>query len=63
MFVNFDSNAASFGSMLVCYELYLVYYDLFDIVCFGTFMFYDLLWNWKVMFENFNDGYYVNWLY
>ena len=31
-----------------------------DCVCPGTFTLTDLPWNWKVMFENFNDGYHAN---
>ena len=31
-----------------------------DAVCPGTFTLTDLPWNWKVMFENFNDGYHAN---
>ena len=29
-------------------------------VCPGTFTLEDMPWNWKVMFENFNDGYHAN---
>ena len=29
-------------------------------VCPGSFTLTDLPWNWKVMFENFNDGYHAN---
>ena len=29
-------------------------------MCPGTFTLTDLPWNWKVMFENFNDGYHAN---
>ncbi|HRE03350.1 MAG TPA: SRPBCC family protein [Ilumatobacteraceae bacterium] len=29
-------------------------------MCPGTFILEDLPWNWKVMFENFNDGYHAN---
>ena len=29
-------------------------------MCPGTFTLDDLPWNWKVMFENFNDGYHAN---
>ncbi len=35
-------------------------YDLADAVCPGTFTLENLPWNWKVMFENFNDGYHAN---
>ena len=35
-------------------------YDLDDAVCPGTFTLENMPWNWKVMFENFNDGYHAN---
>ncbi len=35
-------------------------YDLEDAVCPGTFTLENMPWNWKVMFENFNDGYHAN---
>ena len=38
----------------------LEHYDLAQAVCPGTFTLTDLPWNWKVMFENFNDGYHAN---
>ena len=42
------------------YEPFLEHYHLEDCVCPGTFTLTDLPWNWKVMFENFNDGYHAN---
>ena len=45
---------------LTRYEPFLEHYDLANAVCPGTFTLTDLPWNWKVMFENFNDGYHAN---
>jgi phenylpropionate dioxygenase-like ring-hydroxylating dioxygenase large terminal subunit len=42
------------------YEPFLERYDLANAVCPGTFTLHDRPWNWKVMFENFNDGYHAN---
>ena len=42
------------------YTPYLERYDLENAVCPGTFTLEDMPWNWKVMFENFNDGYHAN---
>ena len=42
------------------YEPFVEHYDLEHAVCPGTFTLPDLPWNWKVMFENFNDGYHAN---
>ena len=60
LFVNFDTDAAPLGPTLRRYEPYLEHYDLEHAVCPGTFTLTDLPWNWKVMFENFNDGYHAN---
>ena len=60
VFVNFDGDAAPLGPTLGRYEPFLANYDLPDTVCPGTFTLHDLPWNWKVMFENFNDGYHAN---
>ena len=60
VFVNFDLDAAPLGPTLSRYEPYLLNYELADAVCPGTFTLTDLPWNWKVMFENFNDGYHAN---
>lgn len=60
VFVNFDRDAAPLAPTLARYEPFLANYDLADAVCPGTFTLTGLPWNWKVMFENFNDGYHAN---
>ena len=60
VFVNMDPDAVALGPTLARYEPFLDHYDLTDAVCPGTFTLTDLPWNWKVMFENFNDGYHAN---
>jgi phenylpropionate dioxygenase-like ring-hydroxylating dioxygenase large terminal subunit len=60
VFVNFDRDAAPLAPTLSRYEPYLANYELEDAFCPGTFTLTDLPWNWKVMFENFNDGYHAN---
>ena len=60
IFVNFDPDAAPLGPTLHRYEPFLGNYDLANAVCPGTFTLEDMPWNWKVMFENFNDGYHAN---
>ena len=55
-----DAGAAPLAPTLASYEPYLENYELDDAVCPGTFTLTDLPWNWKVMFENFNDGYHAN---
>jgi len=60
VFVNFDRDAAPLAPTLARYEPFLEHYHLADCVCPGTFTLTDLPWNWKVMFENFNDGYHAN---
>jgi phenylpropionate dioxygenase-like ring-hydroxylating dioxygenase large terminal subunit len=60
VFVNFDNDAAPLAPTLERYTPFLENYELEDAVCPGTFTLEDLPWNWKVMFENFNDGYHAN---
>ena len=60
VFVNMDPSAAPLAPTLAAYEPYLERYDLENAVCPSTFTLTDLPWNWKVMFENFNDGYHAN---
>lgn len=60
IFVNFDTDAAPLAPTLERYEPYLANYDLENAVCPSTFTLEDMPWNWKVMFENFNDGYHAN---
>ena len=60
IFLNFDLAAAPLAPTLERYTPFLAHYDLENAVCPGTFTLTDLPWNWKVMFENFNDGYHAN---
>jgi phenylpropionate dioxygenase-like ring-hydroxylating dioxygenase large terminal subunit len=60
IFVNFDPDASPLAPTLERYSKYLINYDLENAVCPGTFTLEDMPWNWKVMFENFNDGYHAN---
>jgi phenylpropionate dioxygenase-like ring-hydroxylating dioxygenase large terminal subunit len=60
VFVSFDPAAAPLGPTLERYTPLLANYDLETAVCPGTFTLHDMPWNWKVMFENFNDGYHAN---
>ena len=60
VFVNFNAEASPLAPTLERYEPYLSNYELDNCVCPGTFTLEDLPWNWKVMFENFNDGYHAN---
>lgn len=60
VFVNLDRDAAPLAPTLARYEPFLANYHLDEAVCPGTFTLTDLPWNWKVMFENFNDGYHAN---
>ncbi len=60
VFVNLDVDAPPLGPTLTRYEPYVERYHLTETVCPGTFTIPDLPWNWKVMFENFNDGYHAN---
>jgi len=60
IFVNFDRNAAPLAPTLERYAPFVEHYHLEDCFCPATFTLRDLPWNWKVMFENFNDGYHAN---
>ena len=60
VFVNFDAAAQPLSPTLARYEPYLANYDLENAVCPGTFTLENMPWNWKIMFENFNDGYHAN---
>ena len=60
LFVNFDAAAKPLAPTLAAYEPFLEHYDLANAVNPGSFTLTDLPWNWKVMFENFNDGYHAN---
>ena len=60
VFVNFDPDPAPLTPTLERYTPYIANYDLAAAVCPGTFTLENMPWNWKVMFENFNDGYHAN---
>lgn len=60
IFVHFDPDAEPLAPTLATYTPYLDHYELESAVCPGTFTLTGLPWNWKVMFENFNDGYHAN---
>jgi len=60
VFVNLDVDAVPLAPTLAQYEPFIANYDLADAVCPGTFTLEGMPWNWKVMFENFNDGYHAN---
>jgi phenylpropionate dioxygenase-like ring-hydroxylating dioxygenase large terminal subunit len=60
VFVNFDAGAARLAPTLARYEPYIEHYELECAVCPGTFTMSDMPWNWKIMMENFNDGYHAN---
>jgi phenylpropionate dioxygenase-like ring-hydroxylating dioxygenase large terminal subunit len=60
VFVNLDAGAAPLTPTLARYEPFLANYELDEAVCPGTFTLTGMEWNWKIMFENFNDGYHAN---
>jgi len=60
VFVNFDNDADALTPTLDRYSPFVHNYDLEHAICPGTFTLENLPWNWKVMFENFNDGYHAN---
>ena len=60
IFVTLAENPDPLAPTLTTYEPYLENYHLENCFCPGTFTLHDLPWNWKVMFENFNDGYHAN---
>lgn len=60
VFVNFDAEAAPLAPTLQRYEPYLEHFDLPNCRATDTVVLEGLPWNWKIMFENFNDGYHAN---
>ncbi|MBP27485.1 MAG: (2Fe-2S)-binding protein [Planctomycetaceae bacterium] len=59
VFVNFDADAEPLAPTLERYNPYLEHYDLTNCRCTDTVVLEDMPWNWKIMFENFNDGYHA----
>lgn len=60
IFVSLADDPAPLAPTLTDYDPYLEHYDLENCFAAGTFTLEGLPWNWKVMFENFNDGYHAN---
>lgn len=61
LFVTFDPDIAPLGPRLAALEPFVEHFDLDH--CVGrpaTDRYPGMPWNWKVMFENFNDGYHAN---
>ncbi len=60
IFVNFDLNAQPLAPRLARFEKDLADYDLVNARGPKPDRFAKLPWNWKIMFENSNDGYHAN---
>ncbi|HZV09655.1 MAG TPA: aromatic ring-hydroxylating dioxygenase subunit alpha, partial [Novosphingobium sp.] len=59
VFVNFDAEAAPLAPRLATIESHIAGYDLPSAELAQKFT-GDFAWNWKVMFENNNDGYHAS---
>jgi len=60
IFVNFDPNAPALAPRLARFDEDFANYELAQAYEPGHDRFSNLPWNWKVMFENTNDGYHAN---
>ena len=60
IFINFDPQAAPLAPRLAKLTQVLEPYDLASADCSPSFEESTFPWNWKVMFENNNDGYHAN---
>jgi phenylpropionate dioxygenase-like ring-hydroxylating dioxygenase large terminal subunit len=60
IFTTFAKEPTPFGDRFAKVEPYLRNFDLDDCVTPVVQQFPGMPWNWKVMFENFNDGYHAN---
>lgn len=60
IFVNFDQDAAPLGPRLTAIDAVVDRYDLTEAEEVEYTPAYDFPWNWKVMFENNNDGYHAS---
>jgi phenylpropionate dioxygenase-like ring-hydroxylating dioxygenase large terminal subunit len=60
VFCHFDPDPPPLAPTLARIEPHVAHWDLDATVAMPTFTLHDLPWNWKVMFENFNDGYHAN---
>jgi nitrite reductase/ring-hydroxylating ferredoxin subunit len=60
IFINFDQDAAPLAPRLKAVEAAVAGYDLAHAEPAGPVMTGQFAWNWKVMFENNNDGYHAS---
>ncbi|MFT5134295.1 MAG: phenylpropionate dioxygenase-like ring-hydroxylating dioxygenase large terminal subunit, partial [Gammaproteobacteria bacterium] len=60
IFVNFDHDAAPLAPRLKYIEEAVERYDFSSAEAVGSAITSEFPWNWKVMFENNNDGYHAN---
>ncbi|MGQ0802329.1 MAG: aromatic ring-hydroxylating oxygenase subunit alpha [Actinomycetota bacterium] len=60
IFANFDPDAPPLAPTVTKVNKYAQSFDLEHTVSPPTELLDDLQWNWKVMFENFNDAYHAN---
>ena len=61
LFVTFDEAIAPLAPRMAAFEPLIANFDLDECVGRPTTDHYPAMpWNWKVMFENFNDGYHAN---
>lgn len=60
VFVTFDDDAPALAPRLARLEPFVANFDLDNCVGPQTDRFDGMPWNWKIMFENFNDGYHAN---
>lgn len=60
VFVNFDAAAPPLSPTLAAFEPYLENFEPASLVTRPTEHYPHLPWNWKVMLENFNDGYHAS---
>jgi phenylpropionate dioxygenase-like ring-hydroxylating dioxygenase large terminal subunit len=60
VFASFDPEPPPLAPTLARIEPLIANWHLDDAVSAATFTLSGMPWNWKVMFENFNDGYHAN---
>lgn len=60
IFVNFDANAEALSPRMTRIDEKIAHYDLPNARGRAPDRFESLPWNWKIMFENSNDGYHAN---
>jgi phenylpropionate dioxygenase-like ring-hydroxylating dioxygenase large terminal subunit len=60
IFINFDRNAERLGPRMARFDAQIEHYDLPNARGPNPDRFAKLPWNWKIMFENSNDGYHAN---